>query len=215
MSKSKKKETLSPNGSVVIDGIQLDSYKTEIVSCNILEVEVGTTGHMGGDTGHGGRTYFRISDLASTDMRCKVSGYSYEEKDYLYTEIEDASSIEISFGGDCELDTFCEALRIGYDVLKQHASSIEPYSHTPLEQRQDRFALYLNELCDLYRKQGNLKGMEEIRKKYHTSGITQQQFYECDLDHVFGYVNSGFCNKVYAYILDNTKTTPAPKYNEQ
>jgi hypothetical protein len=214
MSKSKKKETLSPNGSVVIDGIQLDSYKTELVSCNILEVEVGTTGHMGGDTGHGGRTYFRISDLASTDMRCKVSGYSHEEKDYVYTEIEDASSIEISFGGDSELDTFCEALRIGYDVLKQHASSIEPYSPTPLEQRQDRFALYLNDLCDLYRKQRNLKGMEEIRKKYHTSGITQQQFYECNLDCATGYINQDFCNKVYAFVLNNTKAISAPKYSE-
>lgn len=214
MSKSKKKETLSPNGSVVIDGIQLDSYKTELVSCNILEVEVGTTGHMGGDTGHGGRTYFRISDLASTDMRCKVGGYSYEERNYVDTEIDGASSIEISFGGDSELDTFCEALRIGYDVLKQHASSIESYSPTPLEQRQDRFALYLNDLCDLYRKQGNLKGMEEIRKKYHTSGITQQQFYECDLDCATGYINQDFCNKVYAFVLNNTKAISAPKYSE-
>lgn len=214
MSTTEKKEDLHPNGSVIIDGINVNSYSKELDSCNILEVEVGTTGHMGGDTGHGGRTYFRLSDLSCTDMRCRVKGYSSKDSCYIEKEVDNASNIEISFGGDCELDTFCEALRIGYKVLSEHASPVEPYMPTPLEQRQNRFALYINELCDLYRKQGNLKGMEEIRRKNRTTSITQQQFYECDLDHATGYVSQDFCNKIYAFVLDNTKAISAPKYSE-
>lgn len=44
------------------DGTELTTYTRDVVSANILEVEAGTTGFMGGDTGHGGRTYFRIQD---------------------------------------------------------------------------------------------------------------------------------------------------------
>lgn len=48
------------------DGTELTTYTRDVVSANILEVEAGTTGFMGGDTGHGGRTYFRIQDEART-----------------------------------------------------------------------------------------------------------------------------------------------------
>lgn len=44
------------------DGTEITTYTRDIYSCNILEVEAGSTGYMGGDTGHGGRTYFRIKD---------------------------------------------------------------------------------------------------------------------------------------------------------
>ena len=44
------------------DGTEITTYTRDVVSANILEVEAGTTGFMGGDTGHGGRTYFRIQD---------------------------------------------------------------------------------------------------------------------------------------------------------
>ena len=47
------------------DGTELTTYTRDVVSANILEVEAGTTGFMGGDTGHGGRTYFRIQDEAA------------------------------------------------------------------------------------------------------------------------------------------------------
>ena len=50
------------------DGTEISTYTREVISANILEVEAGTTGYMGGDSGHGGRTYFRISDCGSTDM---------------------------------------------------------------------------------------------------------------------------------------------------
>lgn len=204
-----KKEEFTPNGSVMVDGIEIKTHKEEIASCNILEVEVGTTGHMGGDTGHGGRTYFKIDDIASTDMRCRVYS-SGEEHEFDYVD-----RIELSFGGDSELDTFCEALRIGYEVLKKEAMVIEDYMPTPLEMRQERFALYVNELCEHYRRNGHLKGMGDIRTKHHITGLTQQQFFECDLHRAKGYVSREFCDRVYAYILDTTKVALAPKYESR
>ena len=44
------------------DGTEITTYTRDVVSANILQVEAGTTGYKGGDTGHGGRTYFRIED---------------------------------------------------------------------------------------------------------------------------------------------------------
>jgi hypothetical protein len=205
-----KKEDFTANSSVIVDGTHIDTFKKEIVSANILEVEVGTTGYMGGDTGHGGRTFFRIKDLASTDMRLafRDNGKYYKSR-YL-------NDLELIFGGDCELDTFCEALRIGYNVLSQHSTGtlIDDFMPSPLEQRQERFALYINELCEHYRKRGSLKGMSDIRNKHHITGLTQQQFFECDLHHASGYVSREFCDRVYAFILDTTKAIPAPKYDD-
>lgn len=201
-----KKEDFTPNGSVMVDGIEIKTYKETIPCCNIISVEVGTTGHMGGDTGHGGRTYFKLHDHASTDMRCRLFNNGKEH------EFDNVGLIELVFGGDSELDTFCEALRIGYEVLSREALPMEEYMPSPLEQRQVRFALYINELCEHYRKTGGLKGMGDIRNKHHITGLTQQQFFECDLHHAAGYVSQEFCNEVYAFILDTTKAVPAPKY---
>ena len=131
---------------------------------------------MGGDTGHGGRTFFRIKNVSSTDMRLAFrDNGKYFNSRYL-------NDMELTFGGDCELDTFCEALRIGYNVLSQHSTGalIDDFMPSPLEQRQERFALYINELCEHYRKRGSLKGMGDIRNKHHITGLTQQQFFECD-----------------------------------
>ena len=48
----------------LFDGTEITTYTRDVVSANILQVEAGTTGYKGGDTSHGGRTYFRISDEA-------------------------------------------------------------------------------------------------------------------------------------------------------
>jgi hypothetical protein len=47
------------------DGTEITTYTREVISCNILQVEAGTNGYQGGDSGHGGRTYFRIKDEGS------------------------------------------------------------------------------------------------------------------------------------------------------
>lgn len=80
----------------------------EIVSANVLGVTVATTGYMGGGSGHGGRTYFTIEDLGSTDIDARVSETSYG-----------TSKIEVMLGGDTELETFIEALRWAADTLER------------------------------------------------------------------------------------------------
>lgn len=77
-------------------------YECEMVSANILQVSVGTTGPKGGDSGHGGRTVFALHDLGSTDM----------------TVIPDETGVTIEFGGDTELHTFIEALEFAVQVLR-------------------------------------------------------------------------------------------------
>ena len=79
-----------------IDRSKVTTWSREIVNCNILEVEAGTNGYQGGDSGHGSRTYLRLKDLGSTDIRC----------------------IEIILGGDAELETMKEALRWMLSVLE-------------------------------------------------------------------------------------------------
>lgn len=79
----------------------------EIVNLNILKVQVATNGFCGGDTGHGGRTYFSLEDLSSTDMTIVVGGQSFER-----------GKVELCFGGDAELETFVEALEFAAKSLK-------------------------------------------------------------------------------------------------
>ena len=196
-------------GLIKVDGIDVKTFKTEFDSCNIIEEEAGSTGYEGGDTGHGGRTYFRIKDLASTDMRCVVCNNGQLH------EFDNVGQIELIFGGDCEMETFYEALCFGADVLSEHTSGISYYepqiSHK--EMQQINFAMYINELCEYYRKNHTLSGKGKIREKYKVSDISVQQFFECDLHKAEGYVPQDFCNRVYAYVLDTTKAVPAPKYD--
>ncbi len=203
------KEDFSPKDKIVLkDGTEIKTCRKQVENMNALYVEAGTTGHMGGDSGHGGRTFFKIADITSTDMRCVVcEGPEVHRFDH-------ANSIEIILGGDSELDTFCEALRIGYKVLSREAGSVADITPTNKELRQDSFAQYINDLCELYRKTGSLKGMSAIRNKHHITGLTQQQFFECDLHHAKGWVNRDFCDKVYDFILDTTKAVPVPRYGE-
>lgn len=94
-----------------VDGVNVETWKAEMVSANIIEVEVGTTGFCGGDSGHGGRTYFSIKDLASTAMTAKVVTDKYG----------DTEDVTIELGGDTELQTFIEALEFAVKVLKDQS----------------------------------------------------------------------------------------------
>lgn len=195
-----------------IDGNELEVFEKEITSCNVIKVSVGTTGIKGGDSGHGGRTLLVLEDLGCTDMRCKVSGY---EKTFgckkTESEYEEAERIEIVFGGDSELDTFFDALKFALNVLGEHTAGTE--SRT-MSQRKVAFYLYINELCEMYRKNGTLKGMSEIRDKHGITGVTKQQFFEAGLDHAKGFVDSEFTDKLYEYVLDNSKSKKSPVYSD-
>lgn len=98
---------------VLKDGTKITTFSRDIYSANILEVEAGTTGYMGGDTGHGGRTYFRINDAGSTDIN--VSSITDRYK---------CSGFEVTLGGDCELETIIRALKFITKVLEDEANEV-------------------------------------------------------------------------------------------
>lgn len=104
------------HSAVFVYGAAIPTVKTEIISANILEVEVGTNGKHGGDSGHGCRTYFKLQDHSSTDMRVRV-------KNGEWTDLMSEGPIEIAFGGDCELDSFVEALDFAVKTLKKQCST--------------------------------------------------------------------------------------------
>ena len=94
----------------IINGEEVVVYGTTITQACILDVSVGTTGYCGGDTGHGGRTYFKLSNVACTDMHCKIVPSQHHDGG--------VDEIEIEFGGDMELDNFIDALEFALRVLK-------------------------------------------------------------------------------------------------
>lgn len=80
------------------------SYET-FDSFNIMAAEVGTTGRMGGDAGHGGETYLKLTNDASTSWHVVVT-----DADGIEQVISEPSNIMISVQGDAELQTLSEAL---------------------------------------------------------------------------------------------------------
>ena len=109
---------IKKNSRTLEDGTKITTYSREIESCNILEVEAGTTGYRGGDTGHGGRTYFRIQNAACTDMEINsyTTRYSYDQ--------DNDDGVEVFLGGDCELETMIEALKFIVKVLEEESEEM-------------------------------------------------------------------------------------------
>ena len=100
------------NRRLLPDGTEITTYSRDILSANILEVEAGTTGYKGGDSGHGGRTYFRIADAAGTDIQVYPIGHYADE------------GFEVVLGGDCELETIIRALKFITKVLEEEAREV-------------------------------------------------------------------------------------------
>lgn len=107
---------IEKNSRTLEDETEITTYSRKIESCNILEVEAGTTGYRGGDTSHGGRTYFHIQNAASTDM--EVHSYTDRYNDYVFG---DECGVEVTLGGDCELETMIQALKFIVKVLEDES----------------------------------------------------------------------------------------------
>lgn len=73
----------------------------------MLGVSVTTNGYQGGDSGHGGRTYFSLEDLGSTDIDARVT-----------INKDGNTKVEIMLGGDSELDSLIDCLRWAADRLE-------------------------------------------------------------------------------------------------
>ena len=95
-----------------IDGMEIPTFSREIISANVLSVEAGTNGFQGGDSGHGSRTYFRITDCGSTDIHVITHGFDGDE------------GFEVFLGGDCELETIIRALKFITKVLEDQAKEV-------------------------------------------------------------------------------------------
>ena len=95
------------------DGTEITTYTRDEVSCNSLQVEAGTTGYKGGDTGHGGRTYFRIKDEGGTDIDIKP-----------FMDRFGSEGFEVTLGGDCELETMIRALKFITKVLEEESEEV-------------------------------------------------------------------------------------------
>lgn len=189
-------------GKVVVNGVEVPTFKREFTSANIIEVEVGTTGYKGGDTGHGGHTYLSIKDCASTDMSVSVDDYGSENK------------VVLQFGGDCEMETLIDGLEFAAKTLREMSGYKEP---TNKERKQWSFREYLCDMVRLYHKKKSLAGMSELQKKHKVSAITKQQFFEFGLDEAaneqFCWLDPDWCNEVYDYILNREKKgLKVPKY---
>lgn len=95
------------------DGTEITTYTRDVVSANILQVEAGTTGYKGGDTGHGGRTYFRIEDEGCTDIQVQP-----------IMDRHGCNGFEVTLGGDCELETMIRALKFITKVLEEESEEV-------------------------------------------------------------------------------------------
>lgn len=104
---------IKENRRELFDGTEITTYTRNVVSANILQVEAGTTGYKGGDTGHGGRTYFRISDEASTDIHVTP-----------FMDRFGCNGFEVALGGDCELETMIRALKFITKVLEEESEEV-------------------------------------------------------------------------------------------
>ena len=100
---------IKENNRTLDDGTIIETFERDVISCNILEAEAGTTGLRGGDTGHGGRTYLRIEDVGGSDITIKP----IEAK-----PLRGNGGVEIILGGDCELETIIKALKFIIKALK-------------------------------------------------------------------------------------------------
>ncbi|MGC9451672.1 MAG: hypothetical protein ACP5I4_09510 [Oceanipulchritudo sp.] len=88
--------------------MKITTYSKTFDSNNILKVTAGTNVPQGGDTGHGGRTLLRLSNEGFTDWTIRIDGEEYPGP----------GEIELVLGGDCEGDSFAEALEFAGRVLR-------------------------------------------------------------------------------------------------
>ena len=95
-------------GIRLVNGVRVPTQTREIVNANLLSVEAGTTGFRGGDSGHGGRTFFGIKDEGGTDIEVKR----------LTSDTGECMGFQVELGGDAELQSITESLEFILDTLK-------------------------------------------------------------------------------------------------
>jgi hypothetical protein len=93
--------------------ITINTHRKIISGTNQLGVEAGTNGPQGGDSGHGCRTFIKISEEGGTDWRVVVVDENGEE-----ILVDSPSSIAITLSGDSELSTMIRTLEFALTALR-------------------------------------------------------------------------------------------------
>jgi hypothetical protein len=145
----------------LVDGIEVNTLSTEIADACLLEVEAGTTGKCGGDSGHRGRTYIRLKDLSSCDIRVSVD---HPE------DGPNGKTITITFGGDAELSCLKIALSSALSFIEQ----IE--KETEAERRLVRLTNILESTFDDFRWDSNDR--ETVRRFASNPSFHPEHFAE-------------------------------------
>lgn len=112
----------------------------EIADHNIIEVSVGTTCPTNSNSGHGGKTIFRIEDMANTDIKVNVLKGNHGSDE----------GVEIVLNGDSECETFIRALEFATKVLK------EQYQKNNRLHRDTKYR-YLQKIEDYKKISSNIK----------------------------------------------------------
>lgn len=120
------KNSLEKSGVEIktIDGHEIKTKYQTFTLSNIIKATVGSTGYKGGDTGHGGRTYFAIEDISSTDIRVLVKNPTPGK---LYSNHGQCDGFECILGGDHELSTIINALKFITNELEKIAISSKKF----------------------------------------------------------------------------------------
>lgn len=103
--------------------IAINTTTKLIGGLNQLQVEAGTNGPKGGDSGSGGRTFVRLAEAGGTVWNVTVIDEHGNEETF-----ESPSEIAITLGGDSELDTMIRALEFALAALRGTAEGGTPKS---------------------------------------------------------------------------------------
>lgn len=84
---------------------------------NWFDCAVGTNGYHGGDSGHGGRAYFRLGNIDCDDF---VVNEIYKKDMYNNKTL---TGIEFQMDGDLEIRSFIKSLEYAVSVLKSQVGN--------------------------------------------------------------------------------------------
>jgi hypothetical protein len=91
----------------------MKSKSKDVQSACITECRIATNCPQGGDSGHGGRTVFELTNLGGTDL-----SVSLDDDNGNYREFNDVTTVRIRLGGDCEAENLCRLLRWAANELE-------------------------------------------------------------------------------------------------
>lgn len=191
---------------VFTDDVELMVKKREIPDDVCSTTTVGTNGYHGGDSGHGGRTYFCL-EHESGNFSVRIDKNNTFDFNF--------HTLEICAGGDAELSTLINAFKWAAKRLEEQAAELAKKPKRK-ELSQERFNSYINEMVEMFKAKKSMRGMSDLAAKWKIRGITKDVFFASDVIKASRKIPMSFTNQLYAYALarDN-KNMEIPVYVER